>query len=170
MGMRQANGRFFYQTFQESKDHFINTLKQRAQRAMDTIRSVCKVKDSEWYEFFDILTTAENRANQDSIKEQIFCESEFDFSRFLGKEPFTLNLDELVEIYWSAGQELVKCIGDGRDFLIQSVKEKSLVVAEFGQAYWLDKRHGFTPMSLHLTLVVQNFFIREEFRFNQSLK
>jgi len=144
-GDETGQWQIFYQAFQESKDLFVNTLRQRVQRATDTIRSVCKVKDSEWYEFFDLLTSAENRANENSIKEKIFSETEFDFSRFLGKEPFTLNLDELVEVYWNAGQELEPYIGDGRDFLIQSVQEKRLVVAEFGQAYWLDKRHGFTP-------------------------
>jgi adenylosuccinate synthase len=144
-GDETGQWQIFYQAFQEEKDNFVISIQQRVKRALDTIRSVCKVKDTEWYEFFDTLTTAENRANQDSINENIFCETEFDFRRFLGKDPFTLNLDELIEVYWKAGQELEPYIGDGRDFLIKSVQEKRLVVAEFGQAYWLDKRHGFTP-------------------------
>ena len=135
----------FYQSFLEDKDLFALALKQRCQRTIDTIRWVCKVEESVWYEFFDALTSAETRANKASIEDGIFSPDEFDFGRFMGKQPFSLNLDELIDVYWNAGKELAHCIQDGRDFLLHSVRKKKLVVAEFGQAYWLDKRHGFTP-------------------------
>ena len=112
---------------------------------MDTIRWVCKVGESEWFNFFEILTQAENRANQASIDDGIFPLEEFNFTRFLGTEPYSLNVEKLFEVYWKAGTELHSQIRDGRDFLLRAKKEKRLVVAEFGQAYWLDKRHGFTP-------------------------
>ena len=135
----------FYQSFLENKDDFANAIKQRAQRAVDTIRWVCKIDESTWFQFFEVLSSAEKLANQASIEEAVFSEHEFDFNRFLGSEPFRLNVDELIDVYWNAGKALSQCIGDGRDFLIQSIQKKHLVVAEFGQAYWLDKRHGFTP-------------------------
>ena len=34
---------------------------------------------------------------------------------------------------------------DIRDEILTDVRKNKVVVAEFGQAYWLDKRHGFTP-------------------------
>jgi adenylosuccinate synthase len=45
-----------------------------------------------------------------------------------------------------AGKELAR-LHSGRPGLpsVHSTQKKKLVVAEFGQAYWLDKRHGFTP-------------------------
>ena len=135
----------FYQIFLQDKDSFTKVLEERCQRAIDTIRWVCKVEESQWYEFFDTLTTAEKRANKTSIVEGIFTADDFTFERFLGNEPFTLNIGELCDVYWQAGQELKDYIRDGREFLLQSVDDKKLVVAEFGQAYWLDKRHGFTP-------------------------
>ena len=45
----------------------------------------------------------------------------------------------------NAGQELSSCIDDVRDHLLSLRESQKCVVAEFGQAYWLDKRHGFTP-------------------------
>ncbi|MEK9772010.1 MAG: adenylosuccinate synthetase [Opitutae bacterium] len=144
-GDETGQWQIFYQSFLEDKNTFSIALEQRCQRALDTIRWVCKVEESAWYEFFETLSIAETRANHASIKDGIFPAEEFDFKRFMGDDPFTLNLNELTEVYWSAGKQLQSCIQDGRDFLLGSVQKKRLVVAEFGQAYWLDKRHGFTP-------------------------
>ena len=144
-GDETGQWQIFYQVFKQEKDAFYSALRQRCNRAMDTIRWVCKVKESEWFNFFEILTQAENRANQASIDDGIFQIEEFNFSRFLGTEPYSLNLEELFEVYWKAGSELSSQIRDGRDFLLRAKKENRLIVAEFGQAYWLDKRHGFTP-------------------------
>ena len=49
------------------------------------------------------------------------------------------------EVYWKAGRELIECIVDGREILLNNIEKKKHIVAEFGQAYWLDKEHGFTP-------------------------
>ena len=144
-GDETGQWQIFYQSFLEDKDTFSVALKQRCQRTLDTIRWVCKVSESSWYKFFDVLSDAENRANQASIQEEIFSVEEFNFQRFLGDEPYTLNLDELIDVYWEAGQEIKNCIQDGREFLLRTAKKKRFVVAELGQAYWLDKRHGFTP-------------------------
>ncbi len=144
-GDETGQWQIFYQSFLEDKATFACLLKQRCQRTLDTIRWVCKVDETTWFKFFDTLSQAETRANQPSIDEGIFAPEEFDFMHFIGDEPFTLNLEAMTEVYWRAGKELQTCIKDGRDFLIESAKKKHLVVAEFGQAYWLDKRHGFTP-------------------------
>jgi len=144
-GDETGQWQIFYQSFLESKDAFVLLMKQRCQRALDTIRWVCKVDEPTWFQFFDTLSKAENRANQASIDENIFPKEEFEFKRFLGNEPFSLNIDSVIDVYWQAGKALENCIGDGRDFLIDSTQKKKLIVAEFGQAYWLDKRHGFTP-------------------------
>jgi len=135
----------FYQQFLEERTHFRLALKGRIQRAMDTIRSVCKVSEEDWLGFFSILSTAESRANKQAIEEGIFNQDEFDFQRFMGKDPFTLNFDLIEETYWNAGQRLVSCIGDVRNKFLQNKTASKSIVAEFGQAYWLDKRHGFTP-------------------------
>ena len=64
---------------------------------------------------------------------------------FLKSNPFEINFELLEEIYWNTGQDLVSCIDDVRELLLSFKETKKSVVAEFGQAYWLDKRHGFTP-------------------------
>ncbi|MDA8807024.1 adenylosuccinate synthetase [Opitutales bacterium] len=144
-GDETGQWQIFYQSFLGNKNSFAQALRERCQRALDTIQWVCKVKEEDWHGFFKTLTSAETRANQASLDEEIFSVDEFDFQRFKGNKPFSLNLDELIEVYWEAGNRLKACVGDGRDFLLGAAQEKRLVVAEFGQAYWLDKRHGFTP-------------------------
>lgn len=135
----------FYQQFLDDRSKFKFSLKGRIQRALDTIQHVCKVNEVDWYDFFSTLSNAENRANKEAIDEGIFDKEEFNFHSFMGKEPFTLDFDYLEEIYWEAGKELANCIGDIRNELLQNKSRSKSIVAEFGQAYWLDKRHGFTP-------------------------
>lgn len=135
----------FYQTFLEKKDNFHQKLLNRVNRAIDTIKYVCKVNDEDWEEFFVTLSDAERKANSSSISDNIFKDNEFDFNLFKGDKPFSINLDYLVETYWEAGQRLSHTICDIRKEIISKSQDKKIIVAEFGQAYWLDKRHGFTP-------------------------
>lgn len=135
----------FYLAFRQDRKHFATALKGRVQRALDTIRHVCKVSEEDWFSFFENLTESESRANHESIREGIFGQEEFDFMRFRSEEPFGLNFELLEEVYWEAGSKLFSCIGDVRSILLESKKSGNPIVSEFGQAYWLDKRHGFTP-------------------------
>ena len=135
----------FYLAFKQDRKLFSSALLGRVQRAMDTIRHVCKVTEEDWSSFFETLSQSELRANKASVDEGIFSSDEFDFNRFQGKDAFSLDFDLLEEVYWQAGSALASCIGDIRTVLLESKKSKRPVVAEFGQAYWLDKRHGFTP-------------------------
>lgn len=135
----------FYQTFCEDRKLFATDLKHRVQRALDTIQYVCKVQEEDWFAFFETLTNAETRANQESIDSQIFPQEEFDFKVFSTNKPFELNFECLEETYWNAGQKLTECIVDIRPQILDNLDKKRSIVVEFGQAYWLDKRHGFTP-------------------------
>ena len=91
------------------------------------------------------MTIAESRANQESLNENIFSDNEFNFEIFSTDEPFDVNFEILEETYWNAGQKLSDCIVDIRCNVLSKLNDKRTVVVEFGQAYWLDKRHGFTP-------------------------
>ncbi|HLS27075.1 MAG TPA: adenylosuccinate synthetase [Opitutales bacterium] len=135
----------YFSAFQGPKDDFVKRLNQRAERALATIRHVCQVDAESWDQFFDTLTQAETRANADSIAAGVFPESEFDFRRFKGNEPFSLDLDALVETYWDAGYELRENVCDVRELILQALREDRYILGEFGQSYWLDKRHGFSP-------------------------
>jgi adenylosuccinate synthase len=135
----------FYLAFKQDRKHFASALKERVQRAVDTIRYVCKVSEEDWHSFFENLTESESRANKESLRDGIFDQEEFDFTRFKSKEVFDLDFDLLEEVYWQAGSALISCIGDVRSVLLESKKSGRPIVSEFGQAYWLDKRHGFTP-------------------------
>ncbi len=135
----------FYDDFRHGKDHFAAKLRQRVDRALATIQHVCKVDEGSWNRFFDTLTAAELRANEETIEAGKLPIDEFDFNQFKGEEPYTLNFDRLLDVYWQAGSTLVDCITDVREVVLTALDKEQYVVCEFGQSYWLDKRHGFTP-------------------------
>ena len=135
----------YYSIFKKDRKEFSKKIGEKIERAQDTIKHVCQADESDWYNFFKILTEAEIKANSDSIKDGCFEKSEFMFETFSTSKPFLLNTELIEEVYWKAGRELIECIVDGREILLNNIEKKKHIVAEFGQAYWLDKRHGFTP-------------------------
>ena len=134
-----------FSDFLAGPNFFARKLAQRADRALRVIQHVCRVSPETFAGFFDKLTTAELRANAEAIELGVFDKAEFDFTRFRGATPFTLNLDALTAVYWAAGTALAKNIGEVRELILREVAAGHTVIGEFGQAYWLDKRHGFSP-------------------------
>jgi len=134
-----------YHLFRDSKEAYATKLKARLERAALTIQHVCQVTEEEWNGFFDKLTAAELRANAAMIEKGIFSKDEFDFTRFKGEKPFTFNFDEVLKTYWKAGTELKDSICDVRERCLKTLNKDLTIVAEFGQAFWLDKRFGFSP-------------------------
>lgn len=134
-----------YSDFLAGPNFFARKLAQRADRALRTIQHVCRVSPETFASFFDQLTAAELRANAEAIEAGVFPKAEFDFTQFLGTEPFSLNLPRLTEVYWQAGTALAKNIGEVRELVLRELAAGHTVIGEFGQAYWLDKRHGFSP-------------------------
>jgi adenylosuccinate synthase len=124
---------------------FARKLAARVDRALRTIQHVCRVSPQTWASFFEKLTSAETRANAEAVELGLFPREEFDFQRFRGAEPFTLDIARLTAAYWEAGQQLRKNIGEVRELVLRELAAGRSIVGEFGQAYWLDKRHGFSP-------------------------
>jgi len=137
--------RITYAEFCGPRDVFARKLAQRVERATRVIEHVCQVTSESWSGFFDTLTIAEQRANRAAIDLGLFPAAEFDFTRFRGAKPFTLDLEAVTETYWQAGTALRDRIGDIREAVLGAMREGLTVIGEFGQAYWLDKRHGFSP-------------------------
>ncbi len=135
----------YYSDFLAPREIFARKLSAKLERACNLIKFVCKVSEEKWKGFFQILTNAELRANADSIKDGTFPESAFDFTRFMGEKPFELNIEAIIEEYWTTGEKLAKNIGDVRDACLEALEQGKYIIGEFGQAYWLDKRHGFPP-------------------------
>ncbi|MFA6289242.1 MAG: adenylosuccinate synthetase [Opitutaceae bacterium] len=134
-----------YADFLGGPNFFARKLAQRADRALRTIQHVCRVSPETFAGFFDKLSAAELRANTEAIELGVFDKAEFDFTPFRGAEPFTLNIDKLTATYWQAGQRLAKNIGEVRELILREVRAGHTIIGEFGQAYWLDKRHGYSP-------------------------
>ncbi len=134
-----------FSDFLAGPNFFARKLAQRADRALRTIQHVCRVSPETFSGFFDKLTTAELRANAEAIEIGVFTADEFDMTRFRGATPFTLNLEALTQTYWAAGTALAKNIGEVRELILREIHKGHTIIGEFGQAYWLDKRHGFSP-------------------------
>src|SRR6185436_19771589 len=140
-----AQWQITFSDFLAGPNFFARKLAARADRACRMIQHVCRVSGATWNEFFEKLTAAERRANAEAIELGVFEKSEFDFTRFRGAAPFTLNLDALTATYWAAGTALAKNIGEVRELILREVAAGRTIIGEFGQAYWLDKRQGFSP-------------------------
>lgn len=134
-----------YSDFLAGPNYFARKLAQRADRALRMIQHVYQIDEATFAGFFDALTTAEVRANTESIEAGVFEESEFDFTQFRGDAPYSLNLERLTEVYWQAGTALAKNIGEVRALILKEKQAGHTILGEFGQSYWLDKRHGFSP-------------------------
>ena len=134
-----------YSEFLGKKEDFARKLTAKLERACDIIKYVCKLAPEKWAGLFETLTKAELRANGESVKDGTFAESEFSFARFMGKNPFEINASAVVEEYWETGQKLAKNIGDVREACLKAIGQGRFIIGEYGQSYWLDKRHGFAP-------------------------
>ncbi len=134
-----------YSDFLAGPNFFARKLAQRADRALRVIQHVCRVSPENFAAFFDRLTAAERRANAEAIELGVFTAEEFDFTAFRGATPYTLNLEKLTAVYWAAGTALAKNIGEVRELVLRELRAGRTIIGEFGQAYWLDKRHGYSP-------------------------
>lgn len=131
--------------FLAGPNYFARKIAQRADRAARTIEHVCRVTAGTWDSFFENLTAAESRANAEAIELGALSPKDVDFMQFRGSRPFTLNTERLVEVYWKAGTALAKNIGEVRELVLRELRAGRTIIGEFGQAYWLDKRRGYSP-------------------------
>lgn len=138
-----------FSDFLAGPNFFARKLAQRADRACRMIQHVYRVDPPTWNGFFDRLSEAELRANSDAVSANIFPKSEFDFGVFRGKAPYEVDLEKLTRNYWDAGAQLRANIGEVRELVLAQIRAGRTIIGEFGQAYWLDKRHGFSPTSSH---------------------
>jgi len=135
----------YFNEFQLDRESYEARLRARLDRALRTLQHVCQVPEEVWRGFFDTLTQAEQRANRGLVEAGLFPESEFDYTRFLGQAPYSLDLDAVVDSYWKAGTRLKNRLGDVRERIHSALAAGKYVIGEFGQAFWLDKRFGFPP-------------------------
>jgi adenylosuccinate synthase len=148
-GEETCHWQMYFSDFLAGPNFFARKLAQRADRACRAIQHVYRTSPEAWHGFFDRLTAAEQRANADAVALGVFGNEEFDFTSFRGREPFTLNLERFTEVYWKAGTALAPNIGEVRELILRELQAARTIVGEFGQAYWLDKRHGFSGTSSH---------------------
>jgi len=135
----------FYGDIDECHETLAKLFRERLERAVAVIRHVCEVSSETFAGFFDKLTDAEQRANQESVEAGIFPAEEFDFTQFRGEGDYGVNFDRIIEVYIGALTELKDNIRDVRELVLANQAAGRYLVGEFGQSYWLDKRAGFSP-------------------------
>lgn len=147
-----------YAEFLADRSEYAARLSARLDRAAATVRDVCRLAPEKWAGLFVRLTEAELRANKAAVDAGVFPASEFDFTRFAGKEPFTFDHAAVLAAWWDAGSRLAGCVGDVRERVLGDLAAGRTVLGEFGQAYWLDKRAGFAPNVTASHTYVPEFF------------
>ena len=148
-GEETSHWQMHFSDFLAGPNFFARKFEQRIDRACRMIQHVYQVSDEVWHGFFDRLTAAEQRANAEAVAMGVFGNDEFDFTPFRGRKPFQLDLARVTDVYWRAGTALAKNIGEVRELVLRELRAGHTIVGEFGQAYWLDKRHGFSGTSSH---------------------
>jgi adenylosuccinate synthase len=133
----------YYDVFLGDKARFVVQMEDNIERCERRLQSEYQLTEEEWDGLFEQLSQAEQRAN--GAAAHLFPDNEFDFSRFKGDAPFSLNREALVEAYWNAGQTLRESVGSAGELLNEQLNSGEFVVCEFGQAYLLGKRTGFAP-------------------------
>lgn len=135
----------YFGDFLSDRAIFQKKISQRIDRTLKTIQYVCGVSEDAWNSFFEELETAEIRANQEAIERGVIDKSVYHFARFKGDQPFTMNIQAYSDWYWEAGQKWAKNVVDLREIIVESLENGQYIIGEFGQSFWLDKRHGFSP-------------------------
>ena len=137
----------YYADFLGPKEAFFEKLAWRIERSLRTIEYVCRVQADHWFDFFARLEAAETKAHAELIKSGALTAEDFNFRQFIPEAaaPFTLDVEKLGSVYWEAGQALIDTIDDIRELVLKARDTGKYIIGEFGQAYWLDKRHGFSP-------------------------
>ena len=144
-GEETAHLAMYFNEFLLDRESFSRRMAERLDRAVRTLQHICQVPEEAFRGFFDTLTQSELRANGGLIEAGLFKEGDFDFTRFRGVAPYSLNVEAITDAYWQAGSRLKAQIGDVREAIRGLLAAGKYVIGEFGQAFWLDKRFGFPP-------------------------
>ncbi|MCB9029920.1 MAG: adenylosuccinate synthetase [Deltaproteobacteria bacterium] len=148
----------FFGDLAGSYNDFYAKLSEKAQLAASICREVYGISNDEWFQIFEELTTAEQRANRQQIEEGTITAEELDFRSFCGDEPFSFNLEPLARTYWKQGQKFLSNITDVSELILAAHSRGQFVISEHGQGYFLDRRHGFTPNVTASSTWVAGFF------------
>jgi adenylosuccinate synthase len=134
-----------YGAFRGDRADFAREMESRLERVRLTLLHVCGVDCDQIRSFLETLRDAEQRANRNLVEAGLFPLEAFDYTRWWDDRHGWLKTAEVVEAYWQAGIQLASHIGDVREQLARILATGGVVIGEFGQAFWLDKRHGFAP-------------------------
>lgn len=134
-----------YSVFLGAPEAFAKHMEARMERVRQTLLHVCGVTPGQIHGFLETLRDAEQRANRLLVEAGHFPAADFDPTRWWDAAAGWLDTRAVIEAYWQAGTHLQAHIVDVRERLAQIIAGGGIVIGEFGQAFWLDKRHGFAP-------------------------
>jgi adenylosuccinate synthase len=129
----------------ESQTDFEERVRFRCALAERTIMEVYGLSKDDFDRLFEKLSSAETGAHTTELQTGVISAEEFDFCRYRGPTRGTINWKTIANDYWRVGSKYAGCIVDLGEFTMRSLQQGMPVLAEHGQAFWLDKRRGFSP-------------------------
>ncbi len=134
-----------YSVFQDAKSGLQQAIESRVSFCLALCREHYRLTPEEWRGIATTLTERTTKQNRGLIEQGVFNAAEFDFSRFFGHEPYTLDCAAITEATWTAGRRFADNVGDLRDVILTALRENRYVIGEHGQGARLDRQHGYLP-------------------------
>lgn len=125
------------------KEEFGRLMRDRLERCCRRVQHEYGMSAERWSEVFEDLTAKEIRANQRAIARGLFSEDDFNFTRFRGDQPFSFNVERMIEEYWAEGCKRAALVTDVGERILDIIDSTNgYVIFEHGQALGLDIRNG----------------------------
>ena len=139
-----------FSDFLAGPNFFSRKLAQRADRACRMIQHVYRASESAWNGFFERLTAgrAAGQRRDDrgrGVRQRRSSISAGSAAPSRSRSTSTCSAPST----GAPGPSLSRNIGEVRELVLRELRAGRTIIGEFGQAYWLDKRHGFSPTSSH---------------------
>ncbi|MBN8550186.1 MAG: adenylosuccinate synthetase [Deltaproteobacteria bacterium] len=118
-------------------------MQDRLERCANRARYECGWTEQQWNAVFEDITQKEIKAHEPALKRGTVTADSLDMTRFRGAEPFTFNVDRVIEEYWKEGVRRASLVTDVGEAALRIVSHGSEhVICEHGQGQGLDKRNG----------------------------
>lgn len=128
------------------KDMFAKAV-TNACRAKERLIESMGIPPANFKGFFEQLAEKEQKAGAHLVKEGLISEEELDFTRYLfyPHGGIRFNKDEIIDVYWEAGQKYVDCLCQLNLEVLNLLRQGKDVVFEGAQGCRLDMREGYFP-------------------------
>jgi len=127
------------------KDRLAKHVARRAKETYAMIKHVYLVQQSDFTSFFHQLTEKDTRGSKTLIDLDGITDEELNFSKFLGKNQNSFDVDAIVDEYWEKGLRFAEKMIDLPVLLNEWVGNDLNILFEGAQGRLIGKRDGYPP-------------------------